>query len=167
MKMPVRRLTLMAGAIDDDCLTTEFEAAAAKIGTISALASMKDTVLSRLFPLGNFVAGILTVGHPWWHAAIGHCGPAQAWPGNFEVAVHDSRCLELSTTGTTCRSIRLRFRRSRYLDVPGQGTAEPEGAQRAGRRHLRPGLNRAGSNKGGTDSRPAKFTGYFVFSSPF
>jgi hypothetical protein len=47
------------------------------------LASMKDTVLSGLFPLGNFVAGILTVGHPWWHAAIGHCGPAQTWPGNF------------------------------------------------------------------------------------
>ena len=84
MKMPVRRLTLMAGAIDDDCLTTEFETAAARIGAISALASMKDTVLSHLFPLGNFVAGILTQGHPWWHAAIGHCGPQQTWPGNFE-----------------------------------------------------------------------------------
>lgn len=84
MKMPVRRLTLMAGAIDDDCLTAEFQAAVAKIGAVSALASMKDTVLSHLFPLGNFVAGILTQGHPWWHAAIGHCGPQQAWPGNFE-----------------------------------------------------------------------------------
>jgi pimeloyl-ACP methyl ester carboxylesterase len=80
----VRRLTLMAGAIDDDCLSTEFANAAKNIDQISALASMKDTVLSRLFPLGNFVAGILTAGHPWWHAAIGHCGPAQAWPGNFE-----------------------------------------------------------------------------------
>jgi hypothetical protein len=29
------------------------------------------------------VGGILTVGHPWWHAAIGHCGPAQRWPENF------------------------------------------------------------------------------------
>lgn len=83
MKTPVRRLTLMAGAIDDNCLSTEFQAAAAKIGAVSALASMKDTVLSHLFPLGNFVAGILTEGHPWWHAAIGHCGPAQAWPANF------------------------------------------------------------------------------------
>ncbi len=84
MKMPVRRLTLMAGAIDDDCLTAEFETVAARIGAVSALASMKDTVLSHLFPLGNFVAGILTQGHPWWHAAIGHCGPQQTWPGNFE-----------------------------------------------------------------------------------
>jgi hypothetical protein len=84
MKMRVRRLTLMAGAIDDDCLTKEFQNAAKNIGEISILASMKDTVLSHLFPLGNFVAGILTQGHPWWHAAIGHCGPAQSWPANFE-----------------------------------------------------------------------------------
>jgi Alpha/beta hydrolase of unknown function (DUF900) len=84
LKMAVRRLTLMAGAIDDDCLNTEFQAAAEKVEKISVLASMKDTVLSRLFPLGNFVGGILTVGHPWWHAAIGHCGPVQTWPGNFE-----------------------------------------------------------------------------------
>ena len=47
-------LTLMAGAIDDDCLNKEFAAAAAKVGTISVLASKKDTVLSHLFPLGNF-----------------------------------------------------------------------------------------------------------------
>lgn len=84
LKRPVRRLTLMAGAIDDNCLTAEFQAAAAKIGTVSALASMKDTVLSHLYPLGNFVAGILTQGHPWWHSAIGHCGPQQTWPANFE-----------------------------------------------------------------------------------
>ena len=80
----VRRLTLMAGAIDDNCLITEFQQASQKIERISALSSMKDTVLSHLFPLGNLVAGILTVGHPWWHAAIGHCGPVQTWPANFE-----------------------------------------------------------------------------------
>ncbi len=92
MNLPVRRLTLMAGAIDDDCLNSEFQSAITKIGRISVLASRKDTVLSRLFPLGNFVAGILTAGHPpchpschpWWRAAIGHCGPAQPWPANFE-----------------------------------------------------------------------------------
>ncbi|HLI03625.1 MAG TPA: alpha/beta hydrolase [Terracidiphilus sp.] len=84
MQLPVRRLTLMAGAIDDDCLNKEFQAAAAKIGKVSVLASRKDTVLSRIFPLGNFLAGILTAGHPWWRAAIGHCGPVQPWPANFE-----------------------------------------------------------------------------------
>jgi hypothetical protein len=127
LRMPVRRLMLMAGAIDDDCLTTEFNVAAAKVGAISALASMKDTVLSRLFPLGNFVGGILTVGHPWWHAAIGHCGPKQTCPGNFEApfAIPDA----------------WNFNHDHYLQVdqppapalglpvvvPGQGAAVPSG----------------------------------------
>jgi hypothetical protein len=80
---PVRRLTLMAGAIDDDCLNTEFQAAAAGIGEISVLASAKDEVLSELFPLGNLFAGIIAAGHPWWHAALGHRGPSNPWPSNF------------------------------------------------------------------------------------
>lgn len=83
LKRPVRRLTLMAGAIDDNCLNGEFASAAAKVESISVLASRKDTVLSQLFPIGNFIAGILDAGHPWWHAAIGHRGPQQPWPANF------------------------------------------------------------------------------------
>jgi hypothetical protein len=84
LSLPVRRLLLMAPAIDDNCLTTEFQSAAAKIGTISVLASKKDSVLSIDFPLGNFFAGILDQGHPWWRAALGHCGPAGPWPANFQ-----------------------------------------------------------------------------------
>jgi hypothetical protein len=127
LKMPVRRLTLMAGAIDDDCLTTEFSAAAAKVGAISALASMKDTVLSRLFPLGNFVGGILTAGHPWWHAAIGHCGPAQSWPGNFEApfAIPDAWDFNhgnyLQVNQPSAPALDL------PVVVPGQGAATPSG----------------------------------------
>src|SRR5208282_5876903 len=45
MRLAVRRLTLMAGAIDDNCLNTEFAAAAGNIGAISVLASPKDEVL--------------------------------------------------------------------------------------------------------------------------
>lgn len=84
MKRRVRRLTLMAGAIDDNCLNAEFADAAANIDRISVLASKKDTVLSSLFPLGNFFAGIIDAGHPWWRAAIGHTGPLKTWPSNFE-----------------------------------------------------------------------------------
>ncbi len=84
MNLPVRRVMLMAGAIDDNCLITEFQAVAAKVQTISILASYKDDVLSALFPLGNLIGGILTAGHPWWHAALGHCGPANPRPGNFQ-----------------------------------------------------------------------------------
>ncbi len=84
MSLSVRRLMLMAGAIDDNCLNTEFEAAAARIGAVSALSSKKDEVLSAAFPLGNFFAGIIAAGHPWWRAAIGHCGPVATWPSNFQ-----------------------------------------------------------------------------------
>ena len=84
MKLPVRRTILMAGAIDNNCLNTEFQTAAGKIGRISALVSKKDLVLSALFPLGNLIGGILAEGHPWWHAALGHCGPSNPKPGNFE-----------------------------------------------------------------------------------
>jgi len=84
LSLPVRRAILMAPAIDDNCLTTEFQTAAAKVGSISVLASMKDSVLSEAFPLGNFIAGIIAAGHPWWHAALGHCGPAKPWPANFQ-----------------------------------------------------------------------------------
>jgi hypothetical protein len=83
MTRPVRRLTLMAGAIDDNCLNTEFQAAAVGIGEISVLASAKDEVLSAIFPLGNLFAGIIAEGHPWWRAALGHRGPSNPWPGNF------------------------------------------------------------------------------------
>jgi hypothetical protein len=84
MKLPVRRATIMAGAIDDNCLNTEFKGAVAKIGEVSVLASNKDKVLSLAFPLGNFVGGILTAGHPWWQAALGHVGPSNPRPGNFQ-----------------------------------------------------------------------------------
>jgi hypothetical protein len=84
MSLAVRRTTLMAGAIDDNCLDTEFKAAAAKIGVVSVLSSKKDDVLSALFPLGNLIGGIIAEGHPWWHAALGHCGPSKPRPGNFQ-----------------------------------------------------------------------------------
>lgn len=125
MSRPVRRLTLMAGAIDDDCLNQEFAKAAAKVGSISVLASKKDTVLSHLFPLGNFVAGILDVGHPWWRAAMGHCGPVKAWPANFQAPFmipdewnfNHGNYLEIDAPPVPAPPL--------PVDVPAQGTPMP------------------------------------------
>ena len=83
LNLPVRRVVIMAGAIDDNCLCTEFQCVAAKAEKISVLSSAKDEVLSMAFPLGNFVAGIIAEGHPWWRAALGHTGPAQPMLANF------------------------------------------------------------------------------------
>jgi len=84
LNRPVRQVTIMAGAIDDNCLDTEFSDAAQNIGTISALSSSMDEVLKLAFPIGNFIAGIIAEGHPWWRAALGHCGPATPWASNFQ-----------------------------------------------------------------------------------
>lgn len=84
MSRAVRRTILMAGAIDDDCLNTEFTAAAARIGEMSVLASKKDEVLSTLFPLGNLFGGIIAAGHPWWRGALGRSGPSNPRPENFQ-----------------------------------------------------------------------------------
>ncbi len=104
MNLPVRRLTLMAPAIDDNCLATEFKSTAAKIGSISVLASKKDEVLSAAFPLGNFFAGIIAAGHPWWRAALGHCGPDNALADELSGTLRDSGRLEVRARTTTCRS---------------------------------------------------------------
>jgi len=76
----VRRVLLMAGAIDDDCLTGEYGTSANKIDEISILASTRDAVLAFAFPLGNPLQGIIDRAHPYHHAALGRTGPAQPYP---------------------------------------------------------------------------------------
>ncbi len=71
----VRRVTLMAGAIDDTCLGGEYNAAAKWVDKISVMASREDTVLEYAFPIGNLVSGIISRDSPYWHAALGREGP--------------------------------------------------------------------------------------------
>jgi Alpha/beta hydrolase of unknown function (DUF900) len=74
--LTIRRVVLMAAAVDDDCLTQEFAPAAKKVIDISLLTSDRDDVLKLAFPLGNPLSGIFAQGHPYWHAALGRDGPA-------------------------------------------------------------------------------------------
>jgi hypothetical protein len=82
MQRAVRRVILMAGAVDDNCLTSEFQTAVANVEQVSILSSKKDEVLSFCFPAGNFFAGIIAAGHPWWRGALGHGGPTNPLPAN-------------------------------------------------------------------------------------
>jgi hypothetical protein len=77
LNLHVRRVLLMAGAIDDNCLTDEYADAAKKIDQISLLTSKRDAVLAAAYPLGNPLQGIIDRGHPYYHAALGREGPAQ------------------------------------------------------------------------------------------
>lgn len=78
LNLHVRRVLLMAGAIDDNCLTNEYADAAKKIDQISLLTSKSDAVLAAAYPLGNPLQGIIDRGHPYYHAALGREGPAQS-----------------------------------------------------------------------------------------
>ena len=78
---PILRLMLMAGAIDDSCLSGEYAVAARAVGRISVLASWHDMVLAMAFPLGNPIAGIFSRGMPYWHAALGREGPESGLDG--------------------------------------------------------------------------------------
>lgn len=70
-----KSVTIMAGAIDDTCLGSEYQDAAAAVGQISILASSCDEVLKLAFPLGNPASGFVTRGEPYWHGALGRYGP--------------------------------------------------------------------------------------------
>jgi len=71
----LKTVTLMAAAIDDTCLSDEYQDAASKMQKISALGSRSDDVLKWAFPAGNLFSGIVTRGDPYWHGALGRFGP--------------------------------------------------------------------------------------------
>ncbi len=76
----VRRVLLMAGAIDDDCLTNEYAGTVTKSSGISILASLEDDVLGLAFPLGNPLQRFIDHSHPYFRTALGRSGPATPYP---------------------------------------------------------------------------------------
>ena len=81
----IRSVLLMAGAIDNNCLTNEYANTAKKVEQISILASTRDAVLAAAYPLGNPIQGIIDRGHPYYHAALGREGPALPVPNDLHV----------------------------------------------------------------------------------
>jgi hypothetical protein len=88
MSRRVRRCTLMAGAIDDNCFNREFRGTGDKIDEISVLASKQDAVLADAFPIGNVLGGIIAAEHPWYRTALGRSGPSNPWPSNLKAPFH-------------------------------------------------------------------------------
>jgi pimeloyl-ACP methyl ester carboxylesterase len=75
MQRSAETLILMAGAIEDDCLSREYRAAAAKATRIHVVASTQDAVLHYAFPIGNPVGEVVMQGHPYYRRALGRKGP--------------------------------------------------------------------------------------------
>lgn len=83
MTLRIRLCAVMAGAIDDNCLNSEFQPIVTRINEVAVLASKKDAVLADAFPIGNILGGVIAAGHPWFHTALGRSGPAKPWPACF------------------------------------------------------------------------------------
>jgi len=128
----VKAATIMAGAIDDNCLSNEYRDAASRVGKISVLYSSCDDVLKWAFPLGNPISGILTRGDPYWHGALGRFGPnppdqpANLWknpvlPDLWQFG-HSSY---INCTDPEAGQAEAAAMYPPALNVPPQGTAQP------------------------------------------
>jgi hypothetical protein len=74
----------MAGAINRDCLDTEYAAAGDQADAIAVLASLSDEVLALAFPAGDLIADLIDPDHAPLTAALGHQGPANTIPGKLQ-----------------------------------------------------------------------------------
>ena len=77
---PAQSVCLTAAAINRDCLTTEYSAAAANCALISVLASHEDWVLKFAFSVGDPFADLLHDDHTPFQAALGSAGPPPPIP---------------------------------------------------------------------------------------
>jgi hypothetical protein len=75
LKRKARSVCLAAGAINRDCLTAEYRAAAGNAEAIAILASREDYVLKVAYSAGDPFADILHDDHTPFVAALGAVGP--------------------------------------------------------------------------------------------
>jgi hypothetical protein len=75
LQCKARSVCLTAAAINRDCLTAEYQAAAANCEQISVLASHEDDVLKIAFAIGDPFADLLHDDHTPFQPALGSDGP--------------------------------------------------------------------------------------------
>jgi len=76
MSRRLHTLCLTAAAIDQDCLSAEFKAAAGKVDHISVLASRRDRVLKLAFRIGDPISDLLQCESITAKRALGYNGPS-------------------------------------------------------------------------------------------
>jgi hypothetical protein len=75
LNRPARVVCLTAGAINRDCLATEYGSATANSSAIALLASHNDWVLKVAFRIGDPVSDLLHDDHRQFERALGYDGP--------------------------------------------------------------------------------------------
>jgi Alpha/beta hydrolase of unknown function (DUF900) len=115
----VEEICLAAAAINRDCLTTEYAAAASNSRAVSLLASREDNVLKLAFPLGDPIAVILNDDHTPFQPALGYNGPQPVGPAAAPWQIPDEAEYDhgdylppSSATGTETRKHRAKWRQA-------------------------------------------------------
>jgi len=121
----VRRVVLMAGAIEDNCLTREYADAAAKVAEIYVLASRSDDVLKLAFPAGNLLSQIFMHGDPYDRTALGREGPSRPVPSTLHVEAWQIPDDWEFGHGDYLPSDKIAAAFSLPVTAPGPGTAVP------------------------------------------
>jgi hypothetical protein len=68
-------MVLMASAIENDCLMSEYGVAAENVVRINVVASRRDHVLELAYPAGNLLGRLIMASAPNLHTALGRDGP--------------------------------------------------------------------------------------------
>ena len=71
----VRAMCLLAAAVNDDALVTQYADAFANTSLVSVLASRHDHVLAQAYPVGDAIADLLHFDHRPYTLALGFNGP--------------------------------------------------------------------------------------------
>jgi|SRR5579871_1328494 len=80
LKRKAKSMCLAAGAINNDCLSTQYAAATKNVEQVSLLASQEDYVLKVAFAAGDPFADLLNDDHTPFETALGLKGPATPAP---------------------------------------------------------------------------------------
>ncbi len=77
---PAKTVCVTAGAVNSDCLATEYAKARTNAAATTTLASTSDHVLQLAFPLGDLFADLLDFDHGLGTPALGYWGPKKPVP---------------------------------------------------------------------------------------
>jgi hypothetical protein len=120
LSRPVRTMVLMASAIENDCLMSEYGVAAENVVRINVVASRRDHVLELAYPAGNLLGRLIMASAPNLHTALGRDGP--------------NPTLLATQLGNACQiDVAWAFDHGDYLpSAPGAAPLPPQAAMPAG-----------------------------------
>lgn len=101
---PIKQVCLMAGAVDDYCLSIpeEYKSAIERVERIVVLSSIEDKVLKYIYPLGDLIQAFIFFWRETFGLALGYHGP-KSYTEEWDVFndIVEPKILQVSANVTT------------------------------------------------------------------